>query len=86
MFRKLTGFTAAVDELARGVVDTEQGQLIMVLTGGLVNQTQKIEFAFTFGAESAPAVAARNEDEFAERSLVSLLLFAVKDVLAALFF
>ena len=86
VFRKFAGLAASVNEFARGIVDAEQGQLVMVFTCGLVNQAQKVQFAFTFGAESAPTVTARHEDEFAEGCLVSLLLLAVKDILAAFFF
>ena len=86
MFRKFAGLAAAVNELARGIVDAEQSQLVMVFTRSLVNQSQKVQFAFTFGAESAPTVAACDKDELAEGSVVFLLLFAVKDILATFFF
>ena len=86
VFREFAGLAASVDELARGIVNAEQGELVMVFTCGLVNQSQEVQFAFTFGAESAPAVASGHEDELAEWRVVFLLLFAVKDILATFFF
>ena len=59
-------FSTAVNELAAFFVDAEQNELEMLFTGGLVNETQKIEFAFTFGGKAAPRIASRDEQNLAE--------------------
>ena len=64
--RESADFSAAVDELAAFFVDAEQNELEMLLAGGLVNETQKVEFAFAFGGKTAPGIASRDEQNLAE--------------------
>ena len=64
--RQAAYLSAAVDKLAAFFVDAKQNELEMLFTRRLIDEAQKVEFAFAFGRKAAPRVASRNEEYFAE--------------------
>ena len=66
VIRESADFSAAVDKLTAFFIDAKQNELEMLFASGLINQTQKVELALTFGGKAAPGIASRDEQNLAE--------------------
>lgn len=58
--------TAAVNQVAAVLVHSQENEFVLAGTGCFIDKAQKVQFAFAFGGKAAPAIASRDEDEFAE--------------------
>ena len=58
--------TTAVNQVAAVLVHSQEDEFVLAGTGCFIDKAQKVQFTFALGGKAAPAIASRDEDEFAE--------------------
>ena len=58
--------TTTVNQIATVLVHSQEDEFVLAGTGCFIDKAQKVQFTFAFGCKTAPAIASRDKDEFAE--------------------